>query len=250
MTHHASLTSSAATQPERTPSGAAIDWDAIITEDDAPVDNYVTEQHIGLLTDTLYDSWSHSVHGKEFIVAADVGLFFAPDAPPVVPDVFLSLGVSKPADRTEKRNRSYFVWEVGKPPEVVIEIVSNLEGEEDGRKLAAYARIGVRYYVIFDPTYALSDELLRVHELRGRRYVELAEHWMPEVELGVTIWTGRHQGVEGEWLRWCDQDGVVIPTASERAEQERLRAEQERRRAERLAERLRALGIDDLDEDV
>ena len=46
------------------------------------------------------------------------------------------------------------------------------------------------------------------------------------------------------WLRWCDQEGNVIPTGAELAAAERQRAEAERARAERLAARLRALGID------
>ncbi len=57
----------------------AINWDAIITEDNTPVDDYTTEQHRGLLTSTLYDSWAHSVYGKAFIVAANVGIFSSPD---------------------------------------------------------------------------------------------------------------------------------------------------------------------------
>jgi hypothetical protein len=43
--------------------------------------------------------------------------------------------------------------------------------------------------------------------------------------------------VKAVWLRWCDQEGNVIPTGAELAEAERARAE-------RLAARLRALGID------
>jgi regulator of protease activity HflC (stomatin/prohibitin superfamily) len=57
--------------------------------------------------------------------------------------------------------------------------------------------------------------------------------------------------VKAVWLRWCDQEGNVIPTGAELAEAERARAEAEQRRAEaeraraeRLAARLRALGID------
>ena len=73
-----------------------IDWDSIVTEDDTPVENYTTEQHYPLLTTTLYDSWSHSIHGKKFIVVADVGVFSAPSRPPIVPDVFLSLGLLRP----------------------------------------------------------------------------------------------------------------------------------------------------------
>jgi Uma2 family endonuclease len=221
-----------------------IDWDAIVTEDDTPVENFTTEQHGGLLTDTLYDSYIHPVHGKRFIVAADVGIFYAPHEQPIVPDVFLSLGLNKPADRRPKRNRSYFVWEVGKMPEVVIEIVSNQEGEEEGEKKAKYAELGILYYAVFDPLHELSDQTLRLYKLDHDVYVEMSDYWMPEVQLGLIVWRGRHQEIEGEWLRWCDQNGRVIPTGKERAEQEQQRAEQEQQRAERLASQLRALGID------
>lgn len=245
-----------------------IDWDAIIIEDDAPVDNYETEQHGGLLTDTLYDNYIHSVHGKTFIVAADVGVFSAPTEPPIVPDIFLSLGVRKAPKPRKKRDLSYFVWDVGKPPDVAIEIVSNEEGEEDGAKLARYARLGVLYYAIYDPHQLLSDEVLRLYKLNGRRYVEVSTRWMPEIELGLAVWHGEHQGVEGAWLRWCDQTGAVIPTSAEvsnrerlraelesrhaeeqrqRAEKEHQRAEEQHTRAERLAARLRQLGISDFE---
>jgi len=75
----------------------------------------------------------------------------------------LSLGVQRPDDFSQRRNRSYFVWEFGKVPEVCIEIVSNQEGDElilskksrqKGKtttKKDIYAQIGVRYYVVFDP---------------------------------------------------------------------------------------------------
>ena len=229
----------------------AINWDAIITEDCTPVADYTTEQHSGLQTDTLYDSWVHSVYGKAFIVAADVGIFSSPDEPPIVPDFFLSLGVTKPTDRRPKRNRSYFIWEVGKVPDVVIEIVSNQEGEEEGYKKRRYADLGIRYYAVFDPLHEVNAETLRLYQLQDDHYVEMSDHWMPEVELGLMVWHGEHQGVYGEWLRWCDQNGVPIPTGQERveqeqlrAEQERQRAEQERQRAERLAAKLRSLGIE------
>lgn len=233
----------------------AINWDAIITEDDTPVDNYTTEQHSGLQTDTLYDSWVHSVYGKAFIVAADVGIFSSPDEPPIVPDFFLSLGVTKPTDRRPKRNRSYFIWEVGKVPAVVVEIVSNQQGEEEGYKKRRYADLGIRYYAVFDPLHEVNSQTLRLYQLQddhdANHYVEMSDHWMPEVELGLMVWHGEHQGVYGEWLRWCDQNGVPIPTGQERveqeqlrAEQERQRAEQERQRAERLAAKLRSLGIE------
>ncbi|RPI65469.1 MAG: Uma2 family endonuclease, partial [Ignavibacteriae bacterium] len=186
-----------------------IDWDAIITEDDTPVDNYKTEHQYPLLTVPVNDNFVHSIYGKRFIVASDVGVFSAPKEPPIVPDVFLSLGLQIAPDQSQKRNRSYFIWETGKPPEVVIEIVSNQEGGEDSAKLVRYARIGVKYYAIYDPLHELSDATLRFFVLRDRRYVEVADTWMPEVELGLILWHGEYRGYEDEWLRWCDKSGQV-----------------------------------------
>src|SRR5689334_10753867 len=103
-------------------------------EDDTPVDNLISEKQQRLLTEPLYSSGS--VLGERlFLVAANVGVFYASSKPPLVPDVFLSLDVEVPQDWTQKKNRTYFVWEFGKPPDVVIEIVSNREGNELGSKL-------------------------------------------------------------------------------------------------------------------
>ncbi len=231
-----------------------IDWDAIITEDETPVDNYITEHDYTFLTVPLNDNFVHSIHGKRFIVVSDVGIFSEPKEPPIVPDVFLSLGLQISPDQSHKRNRSYFMWLTGKPPEVVIEIVSNQEGGEDTTKLARYAHLGVKYYAIYDPLHELSNQTLRFFVLRNQRYVRATDTWMPDVELGLTLWTGEYRGLEGDWLRWCDRNGQVIPTgaelfiqervrserALEQAEAERERAEAERERAETERERAEA----------
>lgn len=60
---------------------------------------------------------------------ANVGIYHTDKQPPIVPDVFLSLDVQVPENWWEKQNRCYMVWRFGKPPEVVIEITSNTEGE-------------------------------------------------------------------------------------------------------------------------
>src|SRR5262249_34502626 len=130
-------------------------------------------------------------------------------------------------------------WLRGKVPDVVIEIVSNREGGEDGDKFRTYARIGVPYYVIFDPWDLLRGGILRVFQRQGGTYRPLAQPWyFEEVGLGLTLWQGRFEGVDEAWLRWCDRDGHVLPTGAERAESERQRAESERQRAE--SERQRA----------
>jgi hypothetical protein len=55
--------------------------------------------------------------------------------------------------------------------------------------------------------------------------------------LGITLWEGVYEGRADRWLRWCDRDGIVIPTGAERAEQERQRAEQADQRAEQADQR-------------
>jgi hypothetical protein len=86
--------------------------------------------------------------------------------------------------------------------------------------------------------------VVEVDELRARAYGQRPDSWLPDVGLGVTLWEGTFEECHGTWLRWCDQDGVVIPTGAERVASERQHAASERQRAERLAERLLELGVD------
>lgn len=232
----------------------APDYTSIVTEDDTPVDNFQSEKQQRLLVEPLYSSW---VPGVPFIAAANVGLFYALKQNPIVPDAFLSLGVDIPDDWSQKQNRSYFAWEIGKFPEVVIEVVSNRKGGELDDKKNDYARIGIACYAVFDPLKQLQgkDELngslLKVWALEQKKYVELSEPlWLESVGLGLTLWEGTFEGRQDLWLRWCDRQGQVIPTGAEGREierqgreVERQRAESERQRAERLAERLRAMGV-------
>jgi Uma2 family endonuclease len=215
----------------------------LVIEDGKPVDNIFVERQYRLLTEPLYSSWTSPSGG--FLVLANVGLFYAYREPPLVPDVMLSLGVPAGRDLSRKENRSYFTWIIGKPPDVVIEIVSDLCGGEETDKMAAYARIGVTYYVIHDPRNRLHHGFLRAFYLSKGQYEPMEAPWLENIGLGLTFWEGEFQGQQhSHWLRWCDRDGVVIPTGQERADQEKQRAEQEKQRAECLAAQLRALGVE------
>lgn len=161
-----------------------------------------------------------------------------------MPDAFLSLNVQLARDWWQKQNRSYFFWEFGKPPEVVIEIVSNTEGNERGSKFSTYAAMRVPFYAIYDPLQQLKGPVLEIFELSGLDYVSRTSTWLDSVGIGLTLWQGEFEGREDTWLRWCDREGQVVPSGAERAAQEQVRAEQERARADALAERLRQLGID------
>jgi hypothetical protein len=231
------LTAAAYMPPECWPN-----YDLIVTEDGKAVDGPYDEKQMRLLTSVLYDSWSGPGDNRVFMAAANVGLFYSFNEPPLVPDMMLSLDVRIDMLHQKKR-KSYFVWEFGKPPDATVEIVSGTDGGELEHKLEIYQRIGVPYYVVWDPRRYLSDKTLHCFIKRGGKY-EVNGTWLPELGLGVAIWTGTYETWDTTWLRWCDQAGIVIPTGSEKIEQETQRAEQEKQRAEKMAEKLRAMGID------
>jgi len=232
-----------------------LDISHLVIEDDTPVDNFQSEVQQRLLVEPVYSS---KALPTPFLAAANVGLFYKLKGDPIVPDVLLSLGVQRAEDLSQRRNRSYFVWEFGKVPDVCIEIVSNQEGDEltlsqksqqKGKEVCKkdiYAQIGVPYYVVFDPLQQIQGEremnraLLRVWTLTSGRYVELTPVegivelgqpvWLETVGLGLTLWEGQfEEAVSRLWLRWCDRDGQVISTGAERAD--------------RLAQKLRQMGI-------
>jgi len=249
----------------------------LVTEDDAPVDSWISEKQMRLFPSILHASWKP---GRPFVAAADVGLFGSVDEPAVVPDIMVSLDVTLPEDCRPKGRRSYFTWVFGKAPDLVIEVVSNREGSEV-EKARRYARLGVRYYVIFDPEHWLGERVLRGYVLHGLSYVELLDlAWLEELGLGLVTWQGRFEDMDGLWLRPCGPDKALLPlptevaeeaqaqveeeraraevaetraevaetraeAAEERAEQERVLASQERERAERLLARLRELGLEE-----
>lgn len=237
----------------------------IKVEDGAPVDGFPSEREMRLLVQILHVFPELFGAGRDFLAAANVGLFYALHKPPLVPDVFISLDVKHPGDLHLKQNQTYMVWEYGKVPEVVVEIVSNKKGGELDKKKVDYARLRIPYYVVHDPNLLLSKQEVYVFELRGDQYEERGDHWMPGIGLGVTIWSGEFENMPGRWLRWCDIDGTLLPTGSEAAQQAQLIAqeaslrahteferaedalelvEEERQRAARLAAKLRSLGID------
>jgi Uma2 family endonuclease len=226
------------------------DESKLITEDGKPVDNIYSEKQMRLLTEPLYSNWRGPQGDAHFVAMANVALYFSDDEP-LVPDVLLSVDVVPPEGMYTKQFKSYFVWRFGKTPEVVIEVVSNKEGEEDTRKRRIYARWGVPYYVIHDPDHHLSDTTLRIFELEKRRYRQSAETYLEAVGLGLTLWKGAFEGWENTWLRWCDRNGQPIPTGAEKAALEsqlvveaNKQLAAERQRADSLLALLKEKGID------
>lgn len=212
----------------------------------------------------------------QVFIASDLNLYYDPRHPLWYkrPDWFAVLGVSRLYEQRELR-LSYVIWQEGVDPSVVVELLSpGTEKEDLGQvrdvnqpltKWEVYEQIlRVPYYIVFN---RYSNQLRAFQNLAGR-YQELnlieSQLWLPELGLGLGLWQGKYEGIEGLWLRWRDLEGRWIPTSTEQVQQERQQVEQERqrteqerqraeqaelqlkqarRRAEQLADRLRELGL-------
>jgi Uma2 family endonuclease len=213
--------------------------DDLVTEDHKPVERIFTEKLYRLLTHSLYASWPGPVSGRTFLVLANVGWFYQYKKSPVVPDCLLALDVPLPENLHTKEGHSYYQWEMGKSPKVIIEIVSDRMGGEDVYKKNLYADLGVAYYAIFDPDHYLSEDTLQLWELRASHFERVEAGYWPDVGLGLTLWRGTFEGYTDTWLRWCDETGKVIPTGEEAAAQARDELAQARERIRELEEALR-----------
>ncbi|MEB3178618.1 MAG: Uma2 family endonuclease [Nostocaceae cyanobacterium] len=222
--------------------------------DDTPVDNELQELIPGLLKAILLILW---VERMDWFFGIDMGIYYHPDKPAIVPDAFLSLGVERFYD--EELRPSYVLWDENVLPIFVLEVVSQNYRKEYSDKLAEYEELGVLYYVIYSSRRRRKPRL-EVHKLVNGKY-ELQPGnpvWMPEIGLGIGCERGNYSGVTREWLYWYDAEGKRYLTPEEQVKQstqQALQAQQEARiaaqraqqeslRAEQLAQRLRELGID------
>lgn len=204
--------------------------------DDTPVDNELQNLVPNLLASTLAIAWADRM---DWFFGVDMGIYFDPEKPPLVPDGFLSLGVERFVD--PEGRLSYVLWEEdGVVPIFVLEVVSKTYSGEYERKKIDYADLGILYYVIYAPGRRRRKRPpLEVFKLTDGRYeAQTGEpFWMPEIGLAIAREEGLYQGWQREWLFWYDEAGNKLRTAEEIALQER-------RRAERLEAKLRALGVD------
>jgi len=151
------------------------------------------------------------------------------------PDLFVVLGVPK-----GERN-SWVVWEEGKAPDVVIELLSESTTllDKNEKKLIYQNQLRVSEYFWFDPFN--SDDWAGFFLQHGQYQpvvVNTQNQLISQVlGLGLVRWQGSYKGMNGTWLRWTTLQGKLLPTFEEIAEQERQRAKQERQRAEQERQR-------------
>lgn len=237
-----------------------ITWEKLPNDfvlDDEPVDNINQPPLAAALTESLqlagrlpanalsFTNYGicATVNGKIVVKAPDWGY---------VPEIRVS--------RDEVR-RSYTPQLQGELPVIVMEFVSDTEGGEystkptypPGKWFFYEQVLCVPNYVIFDP----QTGVLEVYQLDDSGQYQVRQpdannrYWVAEMGLFLGVWQGSRENRTGFWLRWWDENGVLLLWGSElaeqerqRAEQERQRAEEERQRADRLAAQLRAAGIE------
>lgn len=200
--------------------------------DDTPVDNEDQNLLPNVLLFLLSTIWAERM---DWYFGVDMAIYHTTGANPrvpVVPDGFLSLSVER--KKGGKSRRSYVVWEENEVvPILALEIVSHTPGGEYDEKLNIYARLGVLYYVVYNPEFWRRDghQPFEVYKLVNGVYeLQMGEpYWMPEVGLGIGRCQMMFGNVAQEQLAWFEQSGDRYLTAEERAE--------------RMAQYLRSLGI-------
>ncbi|MEH1855936.1 MAG: Uma2 family endonuclease [Nostoc sp.] len=156
------------------------------------------------------------------------------------PDFFAVLGVPK------GERRSWVVWEEGKAPDVVIELLSDSTAQADKnlKKLIYQNQMRVPEYFWYDPFNP--DDLAGFSNEKGV-YQPIAANTQNQLVsqslgLALQLWQGNYKGINATWLRWAMSLGELLPTPEEkerqRAEQEHQRAEQERQRADKAESQL------------
>lgn len=209
--------------------------------DDIPVDNELQDLIPGLLKAMLALIWSQR---WDWFFGVDMGIYYDPDKPAIVPDGFLSIGIPRLID--EDLRRSYVLWEEQKLPILVLEIVSKTYREEHTTKAKIYSQeLGILYYVIYCPLRTRKQRL-EVYKLVNGEYQLLSGNpvFIPEIGLGIGMEKATYQGITREWLYWFDENGKRFLTPEERIQQSEEKRLQSEEKAKKLAEMLKKLGVD------
>ncbi|MBD0268594.1 MAG: Uma2 family endonuclease [Cyanobacteria bacterium Co-bin8] len=177
---------------------------------------------------------------NEVFTGSDLNLYYDARRPLWYkrPDWFAVTGVPRLYEEQDLR-LSYVLWQEGRSPDVVVELVSpGTEDEDLGKTLDLPAQpptkwtvyeqiLRVPYYLV----YNRYTNQLQAFTLVSGAYEEVplteTRCWLPKLQIGLGLWQGEYREITRPWLRWYDAQGEWILT-----------------KAERLAARLRELGVD------
>lgn len=222
-------------------------------EDGAFVKNFQEHPQSILLTDSIQPRLQQIHPDGQYCIGQDCGIYWRVTQPDErgaeAPDWFYVPNV--PPTLNGELRRSYVLYQEFIPPLIVLEFVSG-NGDEERDKTPYEGKFWIYENVIRPAYYAIYEEKkasVEVYELVAGKYQMMQPNIRGRysiaplgVELG--IWQGYYLNANLPWLRWWNNDGILLPTGDERAEAERQRAEQAEQENARLRERLRSLGID------
>lgn len=186
-----------------------------------------TEVHVRELADLFTTLDRHFRDRSDVYVGGDILLYYVEGQPRycVSPDILVTVGIPKRPLR-----RSYFLWQEGQPPSMVIEITSEGSRREDLEKKDVYARIGVTEYFLTDPLGEYLKPPFQGFRLEGSKYHPIP----PETDgsllseatgLRLTRDTeGRvrlSDAATGKWLLRADEIGPVLEIREQELEAER-----------------------------
>jgi Uma2 family endonuclease len=164
----------------------------------------------------------------------------------VAPDVLVAFG------RPKGHRGSYMQWqEGGIAPQVVFEVMSpGNSWSEMIRKHRFYDQFGVDEYYLYDPDRGELTGWIRRSPGDRLESIDDMDGWVSP-RLNVTLRLVDDELVlthpDGHRFETAVELEARVETEYRRAEGERRRAEEEQRRADRLAEQLRAMGVEPVD---
>jgi Uma2 family endonuclease len=195
------------------PSGADLP-----AEDGIPLESNWQRAQINLLIDIINHHWQERL---DFYAGGNMFIYYSAqrlkreDA--LGPDFFVVKGVDKARIR-----HSWVVWEEGgKYPDVIIELVSpSTRQADESHKKERYE------HVFHTPEYFLyypDEQRLAGWQLVGGAYEPITPDdrkrlWSNELGLWLATWPGySNNGEYNTWLRFYDEQGVLVPTEAEAA---------------------------------
>ena len=216
------------------------------------VKNFQEPPQGDLLTHTIEPVLQQIHPNGQYCIGRDSGIYWRITEPPErgaeAPDWFYVPNV--PPTLNGQYRRSYVLWQEYVAPLIVLEFVSG-DGSQERDRTPITGKFWVYEQAIRVPFYGIYEVNLarvEVYQLINGRYQMMQPnergHYPIEplgVELG--IWQGQYTNMEFPWLRWWDAQGNLLLDGTEIAQLAQSQLEQERERAERLAERLRAMGV-------
>lgn len=222
--------------PVSTDKGRSPDIEWPPTEDELPYsDGIPMESHLhvlqfDLLKDPLLFLWRDR---QDVFVGGNMFVYFSLEQVKNQdfrgPDFFVVLEVPRRA------RKSWVVWQEGKGPDVVIELLSESTAAIDKKEKKKIYQDQLRVPEYF--WYDIFSGELAGFALQYGVYKPIKPDTAGRLisrKLGLMLvkWEGEYQGAQETWLRWATMEGVLLPTPEEAAEQERQRAEKAQQEVE------------------